>query len=135
VSRARVAEGAGAINARGIQVSLRSGEVERSLGTRTSGNDATAKVGGAGGRGPSAVYLATDIYGFFETLQRCAGRMRRTDRVALALLLLLAGGCGGRVANVPNVAGPVRSLEGDLVPIGELVSCYECEGRTVALLP
>jgi hypothetical protein len=58
-----VARGEGAINALGVQVSSRSGEVERSLGTLTSGNDANANVGGSGGGRPSALYLATNIDG------------------------------------------------------------------------
>jgi hypothetical protein len=37
-------EGRAAINAPGVQVSSRSGEVERSLGTLTSGNDANASA-------------------------------------------------------------------------------------------
>jgi RHS repeat-associated protein len=51
-------EGRGAINALGVQVSSRSGEVERSLGTLTSGNDPDS-----GGGRPSALYLATNIDG------------------------------------------------------------------------
>jgi hypothetical protein len=49
-------EGRAAINAPGVQVSSRSSEVERSLGTLTSGNDANASA-----PRPSALYLATNI--------------------------------------------------------------------------
>ena len=49
-------EGREAINAPGVQVSSRSSEVERSLGTLTSGNDANASA-----PRPSALYLATNI--------------------------------------------------------------------------
>ncbi len=91
-------EGRGTINALGVQVSSRSGEVERSLGTLTSGNDPNS-----GGEVPSALYLATNI-----GCLACEGAAPSLSPAEVRGLLRSAPKSGGGVESTWDGAGWVE---------------------------